>query len=265
MSKDDAVNLMIDVKSSDTDAYRKNPNKMFMRMKNRIRNYFEELGSNRESIAKVDRATSQEEIIRIYVDWYYAKYLYHHNEQFLDLYEFVINSSQNSEEVTSLIKEYFSLPFVKLKSDETLYNEMNMKEIGNKVLAGLLKSTVANIERINSNRYSYKFDFLLFAASLKHNGIFEQNRLERIQRYTNSAEHKYIADYLPKLYVQCGAKGRLAIVNYIESSSNSFEIGLSKFLDKVYKSEPKDMIYYGFMARVLNDIFDISRRNHYVR
>lgn len=264
-SKDDiGIDIMIDVNSSETDSYKKDTQKMFKRMRARTRDYFEELGNNRESIAKTDRATSPEEIIRVYVDWYYAKYLYHHNEQFLDLYEFVTNSSQKSEEVTSSIKDYFSLPFIKLKSDEALYNEMGIKEIGNKILSGISLSTLANIERINSNRYSYKLDFLLFAASLKYNGLFEQSRLERVERYINAKEQQYITDYLFKIYAQCTTKGRLAIINYIDSDASTFSGELGKFLDTVYSSEPKDMVYYGFMSKTLNDIFDKSRRKRHV-
>lgn len=263
--KDDiGVNIMIDVNSSSAELYKKDPEKMFRRMRTRTRDYFEKLGNNRESIAKTSRATSPEEIIRIYVDWYYTKYLYHHNEQFLDLNEFVTNRNQNSEEITSSIKDYFSLPFIKLKSDEALYNDMGIKEIGNKALSGVSSSTLANIERINSNRYSYKLDFLLFAASLKYNGVFEQSRLERIERHINAKEHQYITDYLPKIYAQCATKGRLAIVNYIDFNENTFSSELDKFLDRAYSNEPKDIVYYGFISRALNDIFDKSRRKRYV-
>jgi transcriptional regulator with XRE-family HTH domain len=145
-----------------------------------------------------------------------------------------------------------------------LYNEMGIKEIGNKILSGISSSTLANIERINSNRYSYKLDFLIFAASLKYNGLFEQSRLERIERYINDREHQYIIDYLPKIYAQCSTKGRLAITNYIDSDASTFSGGLGKFLDTVYSNEPKDMVYYGFISKALNDIFDKSRRKPYV-
>ena len=88
-------------------------------MKKRLRDYFELLGNDREAIAKTDRAATPEEVIRVYVDWYYLKYLYRHNEQFLDMYEFIsTNLNSNNETVTSGIKEHFVLPFIKLKDDE---------------------------------------------------------------------------------------------------------------------------------------------------
>lgn len=58
-------------------------------MKERMHSYFEYMRNSREAIAKVERAKAPEEIIKVYVKWYFEQYLYHHNEQFIDFFEFI--------------------------------------------------------------------------------------------------------------------------------------------------------------------------------
>ena len=252
----DGVDIMIDVCCSDTDAYRRDPNKMLLRMKKRLRDYFEFLGNDREGIAKTDRAKTKEDIIRVYVDWYYIKYLYRHNEQFLDLYEFITrNDDNNSEKITTEIKDHFVLPFIKLKSDEAYYGEMSIKEIANKALTGISRSALTNVERINSNRYSYKLDFLLFCGHLRMNGTFEESRLDRVLSNAPESELKTITTSLGKLYEVCEVAGRLAILNYIRQNGKNIGLDYDTFLKAAYSNGQKDLIFYGIMAERVNHHF----------
>ena len=265
-SKDGAgIDILIDICSTDALSYETDPNKMLRRMKKRLRDYFDFLGNNREGIAKTDRAASPEEIIRVFVDWYYVKYLYHHNEQFLDLYEFMrMNSDNDSDRITSGIKDYFTLPFIKLKSDEALYGDMSVREITNKVIQGISKTTLANIERINSNRYSYKLDFLLFCGHLRMNGQFEESRLDRLMSSAPQSDLRELTGSFGKLYSVCDINGKLSMLNYLESSSNTLGIIYDDFLKAAYRNGTKDLIYYGIMAKRANRYFKSSRRGQYV-
>ena len=93
------VEILIDISSSEAaikDTLR--------RMRTSLVSYFDFLGDNREGVSKANRAKSPEELLHIYVDWYYIKYLYHHNEQFLDLYDFnVAARSQLSKRRNGLL------------------------------------------------------------------------------------------------------------------------------------------------------------------
>ena len=253
----------IDICSSDPESFRNNPGKLLQRMKNCTRDYFDALGDSRESVAKAGRATSPEEIIRIYVEWYYAKYLYHQNEQFMDLYEFIAGNKQSNDEITLSIKDYFMLPFIKLKGVEAQFADISFKEVGNKVLAGVSASLRSDVERVNSNRYSYKLDFFLFGVSLKYYGLFENSRYERIKRHASDAEWRSVNTFLERIYTHCDTRGRLAIVNHIDSSRD-YTRGLTHFLGIVYKDEPKDLIYYGLIAKTINKVFINSRRKENV-
>mgnify|MGYP005756440989 CR=1 FL=1 len=254
------VEVFIDVKSTDYDAYRTNPSKMLHRMQNRLREYFEFLGNDREGIAKTNRATSEAEVLRVYVDWYYAKYLYHHNEQFLDLYDFIIgNLTSSSDAITEAIKDYFVLPFAKLKSDEALYSDMSLKDIAAKVCVGMNRSSLANIERINTNRYAVPLDYLLFCGHLRYNGTLEVSRLERIWNRVSIEDKLVIKDALAKLYGVCSPEGRLEILKYI-NGRNQLGLSMIPFIDTAYANMEKDLIFYGFLGERINKLFRMNRR-----
>ncbi len=255
------VDVMIDVCSTDTDAYRRDPQKMLLRMKRRLRDYFAFLGNDREGIVKTDRAKTGEEVIGVFVEWYYDKYLYRHSESFLDLYEFILrHEHSDNHAVTADIKDHFTLPFIKLKSDEVYYGEMSLSEIANKVQTGIDAGALANIERINSNRYSHKLDFLLFCGRLLTKGIFEESRLRRVLQNTPKPDHPTVTGALSGLYPLCPVEGKLATLRFLKEKGNSLGIDYETFLATAYANGAKDAIYYGIMAKQANRHFQHHRR-----
>lgn len=231
------------------------------RMRLKLKDYFDFLGNNRESIAKVNRATTPEDLIKAYVDWYYIKYLYHHNEQFLDLFDFITaNMGSANEKITDEIKDYFVLPFIKLKSDEAYYGEMSTKEIVNKAVLGINKETLANIERINSNRYSYRLDLLLFCGRLRMESFFDKNRLERVLNRIPKEDRATVIGAFARLYAVSGISAKLAILNYIESEGKKIGIEYSTFVSDAYRDSRKDLIYFGIMAKKVNPAFGLTGR-----
>lgn len=261
-----STDIIIDVSSADHYAYLNDPKKMLNRMRKKASDYFEFMGNYRDSIARIARANSAEEIIRVYVDWYYAKYLYHHKEQFLDFCEFISgNEGSDSEKITNEIKEHFVLPFIEIKIDEARYSEMSFQNICNKVVQGLGKNTLANIERINSNHYSYKLDFLLFCGHLRINGRFDENRLERLLTYVSKNELPELQKAFIKLYTYCKDAVKMEIHNYIELRAKKLDITYSEFLDAVYRNGEKDVIYYGIIAQHANTYFNKIRRSQMMK
>ena len=238
---------------------------MLNRMKEKLHSYFEYMGNYREGIAKVERAKSPEEIIQIYVKWYYQRYLYHHNEEFLDFFEFITaNSTCDHDKITEEIKDYFVLPFAKLQSDEALYNELSIKEIIAKTALGISKTTLANLERINSNRYSYKLDVALFCGQLRMNNLFDESRLERILSKSTDDVILLLNDALAARYPFCKTETKILLLNYLERESASLKTTFMEFLRKVYNNGVKDEIYYGIMANIMNKHFDSIRRTNNV-
>jgi superfamily II DNA/RNA helicase len=259
------VDILIDICSSNADEDKRDPNKMLNRMKKQMHDYFVCMGNSRESIAKVERSKSPEEIIRIYVKWYYEKYLYHHNEQFLDFFEFIAsNASCDRDKITEEIKDYFVIPFAKLESDEALYNELSVKEIISKTTTGVSKNTLVNLERINSNRNSYKIDVALFCGQLRMNDVFDEGRLARILSKLSETEINQLSNSLATLYSSCNTAAKIRILNYMERDAALLRTTYRDFLKKAYSGVQKDDIYYGIMANMLNKCFYNMRRINHV-
>jgi superfamily II DNA or RNA helicase/transcriptional regulator with XRE-family HTH domain len=250
-SKDEGTSIIIDYSDDVSEQTIKN------RMHASLRDYFASLdGDNRKAMSEAARATSINDIIHVYVDWYFERYLYHHNEEFIDMYEFITgNKVKDSEKITDEIKDYFVLPFMTMKNEESEYNDMDIKQIAEKATAGFSQSTISNIERINSNRYSYKLDFLLFAAKLRNYGLVEESRLLRIMANTPKDRLTTVNGIFAKIYPLCEIDGKLNILNYLESKGKRHKIEIYNFLGKVYASSPKDEIYYAVISKKFNKLF----------
>ena len=244
------IDIMIDLCSTNTMAYLTDPGKMFRRMQKKLRDYFDFLDGSRDVVSKVNRASSPEQLIDAYVDWYYRKYLYHHNEQFIDLYEFIVsNMAENSDRITDEIKEHFVLPFIKLKTDEAYYLSLTPEEITEKAILGVGSDTLANLERINGNRYSYLLDYMLFCGHYRMNGIFESGRLNRLLR--DAEEKERIYRLLPLLYGAGTLESKLDMLRYVSECMSD----LDGFLAEAYAHCERDLIYFGFLAQRTNKWF----------
>lgn len=226
------------------------------RVKQRAIAYYDSLGSNREQIVKTQRSADIPSVIRVYVDWYYAKFLYHHKEMFLDFLEFAeANKDSDSEKVTEDIKEYFTLPFIEIKSDEMYYSRLSLREIADKVAQGIGRNTLANVERINSNRYMYNLDCFLFFGNLKLYARFDKNRLERILRNTTDQKNQELMDAISRVFVKLNTAGRFETIRGLSETGTWFGGDAISICDVLYKDADKDMVYYGMLASGLNRLF----------
>ncbi len=226
---------------------------MLDRMKSTARDYYASMGNDRESIFNVSRAASMEDVIRVYVKWYYEKYLYHHKEQFLDFFDFLErNKDCDAVKITEDIEDYFTLPFIQIKEDEEYYTGMTLEEISDQVITGIGKNTLSNIERINSDTYSYKLDYLLFAGRWAREGRFEATRLERFWRHLSDGEKNIFFKTMIRLYPNCTLDARLTYLNYLGDPNSVMDIGFQDAVDEIYEENPKDIIYYGFFAKAAN-------------
>ena len=244
------INILIDLCSTNTMAYLTDSGMMLRRMQKKLRDYFDFLDGSRDVVSKVNRATSPEQLIDAYVDWYYRKYLYRHNEQFIDLYEFIVsNMGENSDRITDEIKDHFVLPFIKLKTDEAYYLSLTPEEITEKAISGIGNDTLTNLERINGNRYSYLLDYMLFCGHYRMNGVFESGRLNRLLR--DAEEKERIYRLLPLLYGAGTLEAKLDMLRYVSERVSD----LDEFLAEAYAHCERDLIYFGFLAQRTNKWF----------
>ncbi|HJJ89244.1 MAG TPA: helicase-related protein [Methanocorpusculum sp.] len=252
---DGIIEIMVDVSSSNHDFYRI-PANMLKRVKQRAVAYYEQLGSNREQIVKTQRVEDVPGAIKIYVDWYYAKFLYHHKEMFLDFLDFAeANKESDSEKVTEDIREYFTLPFIEIKSDEMYYSKLSLKEIADKVAQGIGRNTLANVERINSNRYMYNLDCFLFLGNLKLYSRFDKSRFERIIRNTPAKQNQELMDSISKVFVKLNTAGRFETIRCLSETVTLYGGDPVKICNDLYENADKDTVYYGMLASRLNRQF----------
>ncbi|MCD8099061.1 MAG: DEAD/DEAH box helicase [Oscillospiraceae bacterium] len=252
---DGTIEIMIDVSSTNHDFY-KIPANMLTRVKQRAVAYYEALGSNREQIVKTQRATDVPGVIKVYVDWYYSKFLYHYKEMFLDFLGFVeANKESDSEKITEDIGEYFTLPFIEIKNDELYYSSLSLKEIAGKVAQGIGRNTLANVERINSNRYMYNLDCFLFLGNLKLYARFDKSRFERIIRNTPVKQSQELMDSIRIVFAKLNTAGRFETIRCLSEVAVLYDGNLVKICDNLYQNADKDTVYYGILASRLNRQF----------
>jgi RecQ family ATP-dependent DNA helicase len=255
-----SVDIIIDLQNSD-NTFAFDHKKLINRMKKRITDYLVFMGNNRSYISRIERTDSIETILEVYIEWYYTKYLYHHKEQFIDFFEFIDrNQDCNGVQITKEIRDFFMLPFTKIKKDEKLFGSYSVQEIINIVLQGLPYNTIANIERINSNSFSYKYDLILFLNNIMVNQHFDGNRLDRIIRFLVEDERNEISSAIKLLYKDLGKKARLDIAKYFNNNNNLMALNVRDFITSVYSNNAKDSVYYGVLANMFNPKYESNRR-----
>lgn len=248
--KDGIIEIMMSITNNDDEF---NDSFIFSRMKKTAVEYYNFLGENRQQIAQTQRSNTIDEIIEIYVNWYYAKFLYHHKELFLDFLEFVEeNESKNDDAITEEIKEYFTLPFIEIKEDEAKYRNMSLADITKKVMQGVDVGTIANIERLNSNSYSYSMDCFILLANLRKYSKFDEYRFERVISRTSHNMIDSLLFSIAKVYEKSTVEARFNTIKILEKYAKSFSLTVPQICDYLYKNIGKDIIYFGLLATECN-------------
>jgi len=229
---------------------------MLDRMIHISRDYFASMGNDRESVFFVSRAESIPDILDIYVKWYYDKFLYHHKEQFLDVFEFFGNNREcDAVKITEEIEDYFTLPFIQIKEDEAFYGNLSFEEAAEQVQNGIGKNTLSNLERINSDNYSYKLDFLLFVGNWGRWGHFDVMRLERFWDTLKEDEKNVFWGALKEVFPRCTLDAKWRCLKYIEEHQDYLGIEWKEFLEEIYQNGPRDTLYYGILSVISNEKF----------
>ena len=249
------VDIMIVVSSTNHDHFAKDTN-MIMRMKERAIAHYEFLGNNRSQIMATQSAKTFKELIGVYIDWYYNRYLYLHKEMFLDSLDFVVlYKDRSDEQITDAIREYFSLPFAEIKNTEAYYATLSVEDVIKKVSEGIGKSTLANIERINSNNYVLQLDVLLLLGNAMVSKFFDCNRFERIIREIGNWEKQKLIEAICAMYPKFERESRFDVIRTFNHQSNEIGKPIDELIALCYKEYPKDEIFYGFVAEKLNMIY----------
>ena len=147
------------------------------------------------------------------------------------------------------------MPFIEIKSDETYYSKLSLKEIADKVAQGIGRNTLANVERINSNRYMYNLDCFLFLGNLKMYARFEKSRFERIIKNTSNTQYNELINAICKVFAKMNIESRFETIRCLSDSKVLFDGDSIRICDTLYQNTEKDLVYYGMLAIRLNARF----------
>jgi hypothetical protein len=233
-------------------------------MKEQTKDYFYKLGGNRESINKVGRANNINEIIKIFVDWYYNQFLYHHKEQFFDMVAFCEtykasgfdDYNQLNSEISKRLEGYFSLSILEVSKDEAMFNNLSLKNIVDVMLTPIEFNTVSNIERLLANKYSKKLDFALFVYALLNQKECEMTRLRRVLANISPQMFNEFLEVMPTVYEKYSYHDKFFVLKEIENVMREDSNGFHKYVDILFNHVKADHLYYGIVANKMNPLFE---------
>ncbi len=227
-------------------------------IKEKTKDYLYTLGDNKKSIAHVSKANSIEEIIDIYIDWYYNHFIYHHKEQFLDMISFIESYKSGGErtnfnvEINKRLAAYFSLSMLEISKDEEKYTMLTFRNIVETIISGVDYNTVSNIQRINQDNNNLKLDYFLFVYSIVCDEEYDESRIKRILTKVDEEDYYEFIESISMVYEKATDENKFNlfrdISNYISKSGGNY----ADFFDMIFRTNKKDSIYFGVLAKKIN-------------
>jgi len=217
--------------------------------KKKLVDYISKLGEYPDVAGKVSKAESHQDLIIAYLDWYYEHFLYHHREQLLDMYRFLEQNTEASDEaIQSQLKDYFSINIVRLEGDAAAIKQASIKEIFAITSSQAEVNTISseNIQQALSSEYDPKLDLFLVLREMRDSKppMMVEERLDRIWNGFAPFEQRELKEQLSRLYGTVNMDYKIHIFNFLE-----LEFGARETIDAIYNYNPEDPIYYAEMAR----------------
>lgn len=230
-------------------------------IKGKTREYLYLIGGNKKSISLIGEASTIEELLNIYIDWYYNHFIYHHKEQFLDMLSFLEsykndeNGKDNIKEIKYRLASYFSLSMLEISQDQEKYANLSNIEIAKTIVDGVEYKTVSNIQKINQDNNNIKLDYFLFLYSLAIDEEYDKMRLERILEAIDDDDYYDFIESLSLIYEKISIYNRLLLFNDIYTYNQSKKIDFTIFFDMIFRQNKKDIIYFGTLAKEINSVY----------
>lgn len=229
--------------------------------KERARDYLYLLGCNQRTINLISGAQQIEDVISAYITWYYERFIYRHKEEFQDMlslfehYAATEHSAQRDQEINDRLAAYFSLSMLEISKDEEKYTHISFKEIAQELFGRNDHKTVENIQRINQNHTHVKLDFYIFIYTLLYDEEYDSFRLKRILDNCERADFFDLSEAASVIYSKLTLEDRMHLFGDLAFFGETMGENLPVLFDAIYRSNPKDMFYYGVMAKHLNASF----------
>ncbi len=215
-------------------------------------NYISSLAQDKKNIFEIESSTSIKEIIYLVQEWYYNQFLRYHREQILNILDFFhvnTNNCTSKEEIAEQLSDYFSVSAIALRRDEQTYissiSLFEMIEIMQNNPDPILNS---RIESALENKYDSKLDLYVFLNQLYSNNYLNISRFIRVITTINQNTWLDLLDNVYYLFRKCKDDNeKLEILNALIVRENE-----DNLMENIYSRNPKDTIYYAYLARKIN-------------
>lgn len=240
-------------------------------------------GNSKETIYNIEESENIENIIYELQTWYFEQFLMYHREQLVNMYDFVDycrKSKIADNDISNELFQYFSLTSTDIDEDVINYinkvkSRQNIKYVNDKekIMAennvpneiDTLKQSnknkyiilLNNVEEKNDNEklmqmekylesnYDVLADLYIFTYKCIYTDNINESRFKRIVSNITQNEYDEFVDYTILLYSFIkGLKSKLTVINVL---SKCIEIEI--IIDRIFKYNKKDKIYYGFLSK----------------
>jgi hypothetical protein len=214
-----------------------------------LNTYISSLGQYPEVATKIYKAESHEELIEAYLDWYYSHFLYHHRQQLVDMYRFLEQNVDSSDEVIqNALKDYFSINIIRIEGEANAVKGSTIKELFEIAKSEVEMNTIsaASIQRSLEDDYNPKLDLFIILKEMRDNSTSSrvEERLREVWKHLHGFEQDSLIEYLSSLYDLLTPEYRMRVYNFIESV-----VGTSIAVEAVFNYNNPDLVYYAVMGR----------------
>lgn len=217
-----------------------------------LQEYISNMGNFPETVDSILMAKDINELIYVYIEWYFDHFVYHHRRQFLDLvYFFEQSKNLDGREILDSLGEYFSTNILFIEDQGELIRNSSIKELFLLVEEPAAMNTRNALEQSLARAYVAKWDmFVLVYDLLKTQTLpSAETRLAALDAALNTKDRMELREELCKAYFKCSEYNRYEILYYLVDA-----FGSEQALEYLYHYNPHDELYYSVIFHELIQI-----------
>jgi len=210
--------------------------------------YLLSMGEYRDAVNRIRNSESVSQVIIDYISWHFDKFLYHHREQFMEMYDFLeLHKNSTDQQITTALKDYFSLSLFEVSEDAAKFNKLAIRDIFQLINQGISPKVYSDIQKSMENEYSSKHDFLLFLYNLVVLNSIDISRFERFVENLDSVDYYELMTMIDQIFRLCNYTDRISIINILCKRTPLLEV-----LRTIYDKIDDDVAYYWIVAKCCN-------------
>lgn len=202
----------------------------------------------------VQRAKSLDDVIEIFANWFFEKFVFTARRELINELQFVqTNKDADSVSIARQIAEYFTLPFLEIKETEQRYAKLSYDQIAAEIQKGIEPNEYVTLERLSVRTQNPKYEYFFWLLNLIEKQEYDAIGLQRI---LNSVDLK--ANDVPAVISGAGrAIGKLSFDNKyrmfkdLRRNTDYRKLPERYLLQSLYESGQKDDFYYAMIAKNL--------------